>query len=44
MRKSDGSLLTGVAQVDAGAYHVCARTTGGAAWCMGANGSGAVGD
>ncbi len=44
IRKSDGSLLTGVAQVDAGAYHVCARTTGGAAWCMGANGSGAVGD
>lgn len=44
VKKTGDTYLTGVAEMDGGAYHICARTTDGAAWCMGSNSSGAIGD
>ncbi|MGZ6927226.1 MAG: RCC1 domain-containing protein [Acidimicrobiia bacterium] len=35
---------SGVAEVAVGSRHACARTTDGAVWCWGANGSGQLGD
>ncbi len=44
VKKTGDTFLTGVAEMDGGAYHICARTTDGAAWCMGSNSAGAIGD
>jgi alpha-tubulin suppressor-like RCC1 family protein len=36
--------LRAFVQLSAGWGHVCARTTDGAAWCWGSNGTGQLGD
>jgi len=36
--------LSGVAALDAGDYHICARTVEGAMYCWGRNGNGSLGD
>jgi alpha-tubulin suppressor-like RCC1 family protein len=36
--------LSGVADLAAGGFHTCTRTTDGRVWCWGANGTGQVGD
>ena len=40
----DGAVLTGVAEIAPGTYHVCARKTDGAVMCWGYNQWGQVGD
>jgi alpha-tubulin suppressor-like RCC1 family protein len=44
LRTGGDGPLTGVATVDAGFYHSCARTTNGSAWCWGDNSYGQLGD